>query len=64
MNKKPEMARRQFLKTVATGSAAAAAAAVVSPAALAADAPTAPSKGVGYRETEHVRNYYAVARGQ
>ncbi|SHI04028.1 twin-arginine translocation signal domain-containing protein [Ferrimonas marina] len=64
MNKKPEMARRQFLKTVAAGSAVGVAAAAVSPAAL-ADTPKVEAKdGIGYRETDHIRNYYAVARGQ
>ncbi len=64
MKTEKPLARRQFLKTLATGTAAAGAAMAAAPV-MAAEAPAATeSKSTGYRESEHVRNYYAVARGQ
>lgn len=58
------LARREFLKTagLATGAVGAAAVALSSPQAKAAG--TTPAKGdkTGYRETEHVRKYYELAR--
>ena len=55
--------RRRFLFTIGTGGVAAAAAAI-KPISEAAPEPTtsAPSAGSGYRETEHVRDYYRTAK--
>ncbi|MBY5922610.1 formate dehydrogenase [Ferrimonas balearica] len=65
MKTEKPLARRQFLKTLATGTAAAGAAMAAAPAVMAAEAPAATeSQSKGYRESEHVRRYYAVARGQ
>ncbi|MBY6187369.1 twin-arginine translocation signal domain-containing protein [Marinobacter hydrocarbonoclasticus] len=64
MKTEKPLARRQFLKTLATGTAAAGAAMAAAPV-MAADAPVdTQSKSEGYRESEHVRRYYAAARGQ
>lgn len=57
--------RRRFMKTVGLGTAAAGAAAAVGHVTL-AQADTAPVKKekqtVNYRETDHVRAYYASLR--
>ncbi|ABI40782.1 twin-arginine translocation signal domain-containing protein [Shewanella bicestrii] len=55
-----DMGRRQLLKALALGSAAGAVA-TVSSQALAATPTVAPSetKSDNYRETDHIRNYYA-----
>lgn len=56
--------RRRFLFALGAGSAASVAAATqaaVAPGVQAAVAET-PSGGQGYRETEHVRDYYASTR--
>lgn len=57
--------RRRFMKTVGLGTAAAGAAAAVGHVTL-AQADTAPVKDekttVNYRETDHVRAYYASLR--
>jgi hypothetical protein len=56
--------RRRFLLALGAGGAATAAAsvqAVASPVA-AAPAAAAEEKGSGYRETDHVRTYYASTR--
>ena len=54
--------RRRFLLTLGVGSAGAAAATVAAlPAAAAVNAATAQSEA-GYRETEHVRDYYRTAK--
>ena len=56
--------RRRFLLALGAGSAAGAAAAtqaIAAPVAPTAAAETATSKQ-GYRETEHVRDYYASTR--
>lgn len=55
-----DMGRRQMLKALALGSAAGAVASVSAPA-LAAASPkaTQASESNNYRETEHIRNYYA-----
>jgi len=57
--------RRRFMKTVGLGTAAAGAAAAVGHVTL-AQADTAPAKNekqtVNYRETDHVRAYYASLR--
>jgi len=62
--KSPDLKRRRFLLAIGAGSAGAAAAAtqtlaapVLNPAAIAA-----PDTGQGYRETEHVLDYYATTR--
>jgi hypothetical protein len=56
--------RRRFLFALSAGSAVGAAAAVAGPAiaAPAAEATPAQGKRAGYRETEHVRDYYATTR--
>lgn len=56
--------RRRFLLALGAGSAGAAAAATQSLAAPVAEAaaPAAPAAAQGYRETEHVRDYYATTR--
>jgi len=55
--------RRRFLFALGAGSAgAAAAAAAVLPSAAAATEATAGAAETGYRETEHVRDYYRTAR--
>jgi len=53
--------RRRFLLALGAGSAGAAAAAAPI-AAQAVDPAADPSASKGYRETEHVRDYYASAR--
>ena len=56
-----DVKRRRFLFALGAGSAGAAAAAVpVANAIEAADTQSSESKG--YRETEHVRDYYATTR--
>lgn len=52
--------RRAALKALGLGAGAAGAAALVSEPAEALDAPAA--QGAGYRETEHVKTYYELAR--
>jgi hypothetical protein len=56
--------RRKFLFSLSAGSAGAAAAAVAGTGAIAivATQPTDADKSSGYRETEHVRDYYRTAR--
>jgi len=58
------LARREFLKTagLTTGAVGAAAVALSSPKAKAAGATPAKGEQTGYRETEHVRKYYELAR--
>jgi hypothetical protein len=58
------LARREFLKTagLTTGAVGAAAVALTSPTAKAADTNPAKRGKAGYRETEHVRRYYELAR--
>ena len=56
--------RRRFMLAVSAGSAATAAAAahaIASPVAP-ATSPDAPAGKKGYRETQHVRDYYASTR--
>jgi hypothetical protein len=60
-----DTSRRHFLRTLSTaGGAAAAAMALPTSSAAAATGPgqAAAEKRRGYRETEHVRAYYASAR--
>ena len=60
----PQISRRRFLFALSAGSAGAVAAAaspaLAKPAAAAVAAPAATTSG--YRETEHVRDYYATTR--
>ena len=53
--------RRDLLKTIALGAAAASTAGVTATAAQ-ADAPEGAADQDGYRETDYVRRYYALAR--
>ena len=57
---KPKESRRDFLKLAGVGTLAAGAAAVAGETAQAAEADQA--AGEGYRETKHVKTYYALAR--
>ncbi len=57
---KPKESRRDFLKLAGVGTLAAGAAAVTGETAEAADA--GHEGGEGYRETKHVKTYYALAR--
>jgi hypothetical protein len=59
----PEISRRRFLFALSAGSAGAVAAAA-SPALAATDGVAANSDATasGYRETDHVRDYYATTR--
>ncbi|WP_417594808.1 twin-arginine translocation signal domain-containing protein [Oceanospirillum sp.] len=59
--------RRQFLKTLATGSAVAGVAAVTASQAIAAASPDtdqqpATEEQNGYRETDHIRTFYDTLR--
>lgn len=60
----PDLKRRRFLLAVGVGGAGAAAVAtqsMVAPVATTAPVEVA-VEGQGYRETEHVRDYYATTR--
>ena len=59
-----DLKRRRFLFTLGAGGAGAAAVATQSLAAPLREvaAPVAEEKSKGYRETEHVRDYYATTR--
>lgn len=59
-----DLKRRRFLLALGAGGAGAAAVAAQSLAApvVAAPAAEAAVEGKGYRETEHVRDYYATTR--
>ncbi len=61
--RQPDVRRRRFLIAFGAGAAGAAAAApaVAGPAAVVAQAAPEP-QSTGYRETEHIRNYYASTR--
>ncbi len=54
-------ARRELLKSVALGAAAVTTAGLASGAA-AAGVPEAETDEAGYRETDHIRRYYELAR--
>ena len=54
--------RREFLKTAAISAGAAAAASGLTATAASADATEDGQKSAGYRETDHVRRYYELAR--
>ena len=56
------MGRRAFLKTASLGVAASAGAAVIGGGEEPAAAATPDKKTGGYRETDHVRRVYALAR--
>lgn len=66
MNKTNNPQRRRFLKTLGVGTAAAGAAAAVGHVTLVqAETPRAESpadKAQGYRETDHIRTFYATLR--
>ena len=61
-SEQPDLGRRSLLKVAPLGAlavvAARAAAAEEAPPTV---APAAPTQGAGYRETEHIRRYYATA---
>lgn len=54
--------RREFLKTAAFGAGAAAAATGLTATAVSAETIVDGQESAGYRETEHVRRYYELAR--
>jgi hypothetical protein len=56
------LTRRRFLFAFGATSVGAAAAPVLASTAQAPSEPVAETKGSGYRETEHVRDYYDSAR--
>ena len=59
-NTAPLADRRSFLKLAGAGVVGAGAAATTGSAVEAAEAK--PERGGGYRESEHVKRYYALAR--
>ena len=66
-NTSTDLKRRGFLLALSTGGAGAAASVIAAPiaapiAVVAAQAATTSDDGSGYRETEHVRDYYRTAR--
>ena len=62
--KKTALARRDFFKVAGLGAGAAGAAAVVmrTTGAVAEQRPDGRSSKAGYRETEHVKKFYQLAR--
>lgn len=61
--RQPDIRRRRFLLAVGAGAASAAASAPATAGPAAAVAQAAPEpESTGYRETEHVRRYYASTR--
>jgi len=61
----PDVKRRRFLLGLGVGGAGAASAVVGALPSIAAAGPIAPAiehDGNGYRETEHVRDYYRTAK--
>jgi hypothetical protein len=62
----PDPARRRLLRYTGRATAAAAAVAVLGPTAAGPAAtraaPVQPEPGRGYRESEHTRRYYQLAR--
>jgi hypothetical protein len=64
MERKPQptaRGRRGFLKTAGLGAAAAGLAGIIAPDSSSARAQT-PARQGGYRETEHVKRVYELAR--
>jgi hypothetical protein len=62
-NPTPRRSRRNFIRTLGAGSAAAAAAVVaVRPATESPPAQDAERAAAGYRESAHIRNYYRTAK--
>jgi hypothetical protein len=59
---KETRSRREFLKTVGVGAGAAGAAAVTGAVEAPAEAAALPDGNAGYRETEHVKRVYQLAR--
>ena len=57
----PSTTRRRFLMAFGAGAASAASAPVLAAPAGIVEQPEAPPQS-GYRETDHVRNYYATTR--
>ena len=60
--KKPEQTRRAFLKGAAVTTAAVGTGAVATSAVASTDAEPKQVEKHGYRETDHVREYYRLAR--
>jgi hypothetical protein len=60
--RKETRSRREFLKTVGVGAGAAGAAVVTASVEAPAEAKALPDGGAGYRETEHVKRVYQLAR--
>jgi len=58
----PDSSRRRFLMFGAGAAGAAAAAPLVAAPAAVVEAPADPPRSQGYRETDHVRTYYATTR--
>lgn len=63
-NTSADLKRRSFLLALSTGGAGAAASVIAAPVSVVAPqaAATTTSDESGYRETEHVRDYYRTAR--
>ena len=61
---KPDEKRRRFLRTLGVGGAGAAVAGVTAAAGTVTSVETKPeeSKSSGYRDTQHVRDYYRSAK--
>ena len=64
LSRTPEISRRRFLFALSAGGAGAAAVAATPALAAAGVAPAAASDAPssGYRETDHIRDYYATTR--
>lgn len=66
MNRPHDTQRRRFLRTLGAGGALAGTAAVIGHVSLSqADSPPSPERELAdrnYRETEHIRTYYATLR--
>ncbi len=58
----PRPTRRRFLMAFGAGAAGAPSAPVLAAPAAIVEPPQAPSRSQGYRETDHVRDYYATTR--
>jgi len=58
----PNTSRRRFLTAFGAGAAGVASAPVLAAPAAIIEAPEAKPVSQGYRETEHVRSYYATTR--